>query len=202
MKTSECMSDDCFSLMGAGAAEEVARWQQWQQFAAGMKARCGACSTSGGGSGAVSATPPPRLLSALQQEGASGGGAAAHALRTWAFQPGSPLTCRFLAPHPTVLQVIMPGRANENTRRRGMGKGSSSLSGGGDAAEHTWYRCYDFILIGSSSSCQLLLCSLLLVYLQIHNSLQCLAGVASHLVTWCCRWAPLCLLTEASYLST
>ncbi|KAF5832188.1 Metallo-dependent phosphatase-like protein [Dunaliella salina] len=106
-----------------GASVEVARWQQWQKFAEDLKSKCRACSSSSnssksrsssssdqetstserGGGGldgrSFPANPPPALLA---QQGSPG---SQHFLRVWAFQPGSVLTRRFFANHPTVLQV-------------------------------------------------------------------------------------------------
>uniref|UniRef100_A0A7S3QZA2 Calcineurin-like phosphoesterase domain-containing protein n=1 Tax=Dunaliella tertiolecta TaxID=3047 RepID=A0A7S3QZA2_DUNTE len=102
-----------------GASVEIARWQQWQKFAEDLKSRCRTCNSSsssssqdpntsngssekgGGGLDGLSfpASPSPALLA---QQGSPG---SQHFLRVWAFQPGSVLTRRFFANHPTVLQV-------------------------------------------------------------------------------------------------
>ncbi|KAL6751357.1 Metallo-dependent phosphatase-like protein [Haematococcus lacustris] len=76
----------------AGANREIERWQQWQRLRGRLQ-------------GLTQPSSPPGPSPQGQSPGPTPSSAAAHWERSQALQPGSAITRRFFANHPTVLQV-------------------------------------------------------------------------------------------------
>ncbi|WIA20087.1 hypothetical protein OEZ85_005946 [Tetradesmus obliquus] len=138
-----------FRYATAGADLEMAAWKRWHQFGQRLKSKCSSCSdTAAAAAASIDAASVPDTPAPGSSSGRSS--KQYNPMREAALRPGGPITRRFFAPHPTVLQVgstlfvhggVLPShveygleRINRETRDWLMGKpagGSSSSSSSG-----------------------------------------------------------------------
>eukprot|EP00878_Enallax_costatus_P033380 GHUV01036806.1.p1 GENE.GHUV01036806.1~~GHUV01036806.1.p1 ORF type:complete len:197 (+),score=61.27 GHUV01036806.1:608-1198(+) len=88
----------------AGADLEMAAWKRWRQLGQRLKDSCSSCPQDTASAAAASID----AASAADTAAASSSGRGArqfNPLREAALRPGGPITRRFFAPHPVVLQV-------------------------------------------------------------------------------------------------
>ncbi|KAF6258233.1 Metallo-dependent phosphatase-like protein [Scenedesmus sp. NREL 46B-D3] len=134
-----------FRYATAGADLEMAAWKRWHQFGARLKSKCSSCSdTAAAAAASISAASVPDTPAPASSSGRSS--RQFNPMREAALRPGGPITRRFFAPHPTVLQVgstlfvhggVLPAhveygleRINRETRDWLMGKPPGGSQGG------------------------------------------------------------------------